>query len=268
MSNPLSTDSDDDLGDLFQEPSRPPSPLPSFAYYTSKSGRNELKIRLVGSHPLWAHHLWNAARRFAQYLEDNPEFCRDRVVLELGAGGALPGLIAATLDARKVVITDYPDPQLIRNIEINVENNIPYMTRDRVSVQGHIWGKPVEPLFESIRDSKPHEAGGGFDMIILSDLVFNHSQHDALLQTCSRALLSPSSNSDQTGSSKTPCLLVFFTHHRPHLVDEDMNFFQKAEQQGWKAEKVVEDRMKPMFPDDPGDEVVRATVHGWRLWRV
>ena len=26
--------------------------------------------------------------------------------------------------------------------------------------------------------------------------------------------------------------------------------------------------MGPMFEDDPGDEKVRGTVHGWKAWRV
>ena len=39
------------------------------------------------------------------------------------------------LTAFKVVITDYPDPELIENIKINVEKNIPQEMRSRVDVQ-------------------------------------------------------------------------------------------------------------------------------------
>ena len=41
-------------------------------------------------------------------------------MLELGAGAGLPSLVAAILGARKVVVTDYPDPDLIVNLEHNV----------------------------------------------------------------------------------------------------------------------------------------------------
>jgi nicotinamide N-methyltransferase len=40
-----------------QEPPRPPTPPPTFATYT-RNTFSDLKIRLVGSHPLWAHHLY------------------------------------------------------------------------------------------------------------------------------------------------------------------------------------------------------------------
>lgn len=84
----------------------------------------------------------------------------------------------------------------------------------------------------------------------MSDLVFNHSQvriwpigfgswhfirhqkHDALLKSCTLLL---------TNSTHCPpaVLLVFFTHHRPHLATRDLEFFEKAKV-GWITEKVVE----------------------------
>lgn len=35
----------------------------------------------------------------------------------------------------QVVLTDYPDDQLVENMKINVENNIPVDIRHRVGVQ-------------------------------------------------------------------------------------------------------------------------------------
>lgn len=44
---------------------------------------------------------WNAARSFARYLDQNAsELCEDKNILELGAGGGLPGLIAALSGAK------------------------------------------------------------------------------------------------------------------------------------------------------------------------
>lgn len=49
-----------------------------------------------------------------------------------------------------------------------------------MSVQGYIWGHNVAPLLEAI-DPEPVDPAmsstgtGGFDLIILSDLVFNHA---------------------------------------------------------------------------------------------
>lgn len=45
---------------------------------------------------------WNAARALAGFLQRSPELYLDRNVLELGAGGGLPGLLTAKCGARKV----------------------------------------------------------------------------------------------------------------------------------------------------------------------
>jgi Lysine methyltransferase len=37
---------------------------------------------------------WNASRAFASYLTSHPDLYRGRYVLELGAGGGLPGIVA------------------------------------------------------------------------------------------------------------------------------------------------------------------------------
>lgn len=45
---------------------------------------------------------WNAARSFANYLDTHPELYYNKHVLELGAGGGLPGIVAAKNGARSV----------------------------------------------------------------------------------------------------------------------------------------------------------------------
>ena len=105
--------------DSTKEPLRPPTPEPTTAVYDREQG-GQIKIRLVGSHPLWGHYLyahsnttadctnsiscsrWNASRAFASYLEANPSLTQNKCVLELGAGGGLPSIIAIHNEARKV----------------------------------------------------------------------------------------------------------------------------------------------------------------------
>ncbi|KAE9399484.1 hypothetical protein BT96DRAFT_965636 [Gymnopus androsaceus JB14] len=223
-----------------KEAPRPPSPEATFSTY--QGARKEFKIRLVGSHPLWGHHLWNSALSVASYLEEHLDIVQEKNVLELGAGGALPSLVALESGARKVVITDYPDPDLVQNIEYNAREIADESRKTRLLFRcGYIWGHSVKPLLTSLNTSPPDE-NTAFDLIILSDLIFNHSQHDALLKTCHLALKSSTLN------GKT----LFFT---------------KAKEQGWDCVEVVTQKFKPMFPDDPGEEQVRATVHGWILTR-
>ncbi|EIM81525.1 nicotinamide N-methyltransferase [Stereum hirsutum FP-91666 SS1] len=259
------------LDSIFPEPGRPPSPDPTTAVYKrtprDQPGFNAgtswqtISIRLVGNHPLWGHYLWNASRSFASYLDAHPELYRDRCVLELGAGGGLPSIVTALNGARKVVVTDYPDAALVDNLSFNVKQNVPEDMMQAVDVKGYIWGQTVALLRESITRSD-EASSTGFDLIIMSDLVFNHSQHDALLTTAESTLSNVSSDEHKA------TLLVFYTHHRPHLAHRDLEFFEKARQRGWICEEIVTEKYPPMFPEDSGEEEVRATVHGWALTRA
>ncbi|KAF8599196.1 hypothetical protein BDV93DRAFT_449743 [Ceratobasidium sp. AG-I] len=273
----------------FKEPPRPPTPPPTSTIYHRKSRGSKsratsewssIDIQLVGHHVLWAQHLWNAAIILADFLDENSSgLCKDKYILELGAGGALPSLVAALCGARKVVITDYPDAPLVENISRNVERNVSQEMRR--AIDGYVWGTNPRNLFESLEsdngrpltagdvdDPRAHQPGPhGFDVIILSDLIFNHSQHAALLDTCKGALRSGrlSQSLPHSVERTVPCVLVFFSHHRPQYAARDLGFFSLAKDRGWNCKKVVQTRMEAMFPNDPGDEEVRSTVHGWIL---
>ncbi|WVR07546.1 hypothetical protein IAU60_004588 [Kwoniella sp. DSM 27419] len=254
------------LDDLLPEPESPlPAPY-SFSTYeiprdidldvsAGDEKRNQLVLRLVGSHPLWGHHLWNTARVFATYLLRNPELIEGKRILELGAGAGLPSIASALAGASQTVITDYPDNDLVENMRFNADVNVPGNLRDNVDIVGHLWGHDVRHLMARTEDN-------GFDLLILSDLVFNHSQHDALIKSVNSTL------NDKPDS----CILVFFTHHRPHLADADNAFFprlaESGGERGWVYQKVVEEWAGAMFEDDPGDVQVRGTVHGWKAWRT
>ncbi|WVR00067.1 hypothetical protein IAU59_007209 [Kwoniella sp. CBS 9459] len=259
------------LDDLLPEPESPlPAPY-SFSTYEipddidlsvgeGEEKRNHLILRLVGSHPLWGHHLWNTALVFSTYLLRNPSLTQSRRILELGAGAGLPSIACTLAGAKQVVITDYPDTNLVENMRFNADINLSGNQRGAVDVVGHTWGHDVKHLMARTE-------GQGYDLLILSDLVFNHSQHDALIKTVNATL----------SDSPDACILVFFTHHRPHLADADNAFFPRLAQsnvtpdgkgRGWVYQKVVEEWAGAMFENDPGDETVRGTVHGWKAWRT
>ncbi|KAL7009350.1 Protein N-terminal and lysine N-methyltransferase efm7 [Cystobasidiomycetes sp. EMM_F5] len=248
-----SENDDDDfgLGDVFPEQIRPPSPPNDVSYYTRPDGAR-LAIRLVNKHPLWGHVLYPTSKCLATFLADNAkEYIEGKRVLELGAGGGLPSLISALEGSKKTIVTDFPDPDLIRNIKHNIETNIPLHLPSKIVAEGYTWGTKTDNLI-ALNNGQP------FDTILAADLVFNHSQHSALLKTCQLAL----------AGSTSPAVLLFYSHHRPttELIAKDRAFVALAEQEGWTAVKVLEDiNAGPAFPEDGGDLAIRSTVHGFRL---
>lgn len=130
--------------DLFEEPRdfRPPTPPPTEAQHVRKNG-DVVTMRLVGSHPLWGHYLWNAAPTLSMYLEEHDALVRDKYVLELGAAAGLPSIVAMKLGARAVVATDYPDPDLMQNLSFNLAR---YGSAKAV---GYIWGAEGKRVCEA-----------------------------------------------------------------------------------------------------------------------
>lgn len=239
-----------DVG-LFEEPEefQKKEEKPHYATYTRKritKSIEDINLRLVESSPLWGHLLWNAGIFTADYLDAHAEeLVRGKTVLELGAAAALPSLICGINDAKLVVSTDYPDLNLIQNIQYNVDH-CPGLTGN-VVVEGYIWGNDYTDITSKLDGSKK------FDLIILSDLVFNHTEHRKLLKTC-RDLL----------ASNGKCLVVF-SPHRPKLLKEDLGFFETAKEFGFKSEKIDLINVKPMFDEDEETVEIRSRVYSFFL---
>lgn len=82
-----------------------------------------------------------------------------------------------------------------------------------------------------------------FDVLILADLLFNHSEHAKLIKTVQMTL-------KKAAGSKA---YVFFTPYRPWLLEKDLAFFDLAREAGFVVEKTFEKVMeKVMFEEDPG----------------
>jgi EEF1A N-terminal glycine/lysine methyltransferase len=73
----------------------------------------------------------------------------NNLVCELGAGTGLPSIYAFVKGAGKVVVTDYPDDDILHSIQENVKKNIPpenvlfegHHLRERwCTVKGYDWG--------------------------------------------------------------------------------------------------------------------------------
>ncbi|KAK9476622.1 hypothetical protein V1514DRAFT_336354 [Lipomyces japonicus] len=263
----FASDEEDGGGDvdvqLFQEPEgyyKPEIP-PSFDSYDRipklvKQGEpSRITLRLVGKSPLWGHLLWNASKASANYLDRHgAELILNKNVLEVGAGAGLPSFISGINGASKVVITDYPEPELLENIQYNVDHALGDYGIGVFNVAGYVWGDDVTTITKPYLD----QAADGFDLIILSDVVFNHSEHDKLLKTCTNAL---------SRSNKQAKIFVVFTPHRPWLFDRDLQFFELAKSSyGFKVEKLFEEKWKPMFEEDEETKELRSMVFGYYLY--
>lgn len=249
------TESLGDIG-LFEEPEsfRPAPPEAHYASYTretiSKAAKYQtqnIDLRLIGASPLWGHLLWNAGKYTAMHLDKYPEIVRDKTVLELGAASSLPSLVSALVGARKVVCTDYPDTDLISNIEYNVQHLEPIEARNKIVVEGYIWGNSYEPLLSHIQDENH------FDLLILSDLVFNHTEHHKLLRTTKDLM-------KRDGKA-----LVVFSPHRPKLLQNDLEFFELAKTYQLQPKLIELVNWSPMFEEDEETAEIRSRVYAYYL---
>jgi nicotinamide N-methyltransferase len=255
------TMSDDEFGlegGLFEEPEGflPPPPPPHSASYERKLENvspKTIDLRLVGKSPLWGHLLWNAGIFTADYLDKHSnELVKGKSVLELGAAAGLPSLICSLNGASKVICTDYPDADLISNITHNFKTLEATNKLCPYQVKGYIWGNDYTELVENAVENQIPETEK-FDLIILSDLVFNHTEHQKLLETCRNLL------------KKTGKCLVVFSPHRPWLLEKDLEFFTTCDDHDFKAEKIDLVTWKPMFEEDEETVEIRARVYSFFL---
>ena len=77
--------------------------------------------------------------------------------------------------ADKVVISDYPSPEILANIKINIEKNIPSHLQAKVSAAGHEWGV----LKDDLAQTQAHS----FTRIIAADCLWMPWQHSNLVES-------------------------------------------------------------------------------------
>lgn len=164
----------------------------------SESSAESSTITLVtptteaGNWALHASSIWASSLFIADHLDDlhldehavaarNSGRHRLRL-LELGAGAGLPSIaIAKCFNDIEVVASDYPDPELIKTLQANVDTN---HVDARCRVVPYAWGSDPA-LFRqgAISENGEGSDNHAMDIIIAADTLWNPALHDSFLKT-------------------------------------------------------------------------------------
>lgn len=292
-------DSSDEEGGEDGESSARKAPKIAFDRYVRKDADHcaslaqprVLDLGLVDEHhSLWGHKLWNASLVLADMMDAGELDVRGKTTLELGAGAALPSLVAALNGAAKVVATDYAIPSdtvLVDNVRDNLmryqvggEKAVAWGSRAAgdgaeedakeggggwrgvpegvMHAEGHTWGYPCGDMLAHVGGEEADDLSGlpsaGFDVVFMADLVFNRSEHEKLLMTLARTLAADG------------VAYVTYSHHDPSKRDLDMNFFTLAAEPGergrpaFQVEQVRMWQMTDIFLEHDGLDDIRGQV--------
>jgi len=118
--------------------------------------------------PFWAK-LWPSSIALVNVLENNPDWIKDKQVLELGAGVGLPSLMLAGI-AKSIQVSDYADEA----VEL-LQKNIAHLNLMNVQALQLDWNH----LTISIQP----------DVLILSDVNYDPSQFDTLIQMITNKIM-------------------------------------------------------------------------------
>ena len=98
-----------------------------------------------------------------------------RVCSLRSAGTGLASIVSVLAGAEQTVISDYPAPELLTNIKVNVKRNIPAQLLERVSVESHEWG--------AVTDEFSSGHAQYFTRILSADCLWSSGQHHSLAKS-------------------------------------------------------------------------------------
>ncbi|OTB05252.1 hypothetical protein M426DRAFT_57193 [Hypoxylon sp. CI-4A] len=199
--------------------------------YTSPHLPRPLHIALAdprqeADRKLFSHYLWNASLLLAElveagtledlhlpqeYEEEEAQQTFDVAglrTLELGAGTALPSILAALLGAAEVLVTDYPSETLLETLRRNVAANArpehsPSGTLAPVRAEGHAWGELDTPF------AAEHRAR--FDRVFVCDCLWMPWQHANLHRSIAWFLKEDSDSNPDSRNARAWVIAGFHT---------------------------------------------------------
>eukprot|EP01041_Mallomonas_annulata_P010467 gene10466-21836_t len=168
--------------------------------------------------------VWNGANMMSWYMENkiNPVSLRGASVLELGAGVGFSSLVANSLGAKNVVITD-GNEDVLKLADENIKINVPSELQEQVYTSKLRWGTDDEEKFTNKQ----------WDYIIASDVTYRKDSWPVLMGTISRL-----------SGPKTTTLLSM----EPRNIGEIEGVLAEAENHGmqWREEKLPIDKNKEL----------------------
>jgi predicted nicotinamide N-methyase len=194
---------------------------------------------------LFAHQVWSGSKFLADFLANNPHYVEGKRTIEFGAGTVLPSLVALAHGTALSIITDYPDPAVLQCLRETIGCNwdVCLHPASRVAVVGHEWGTSTEGIWDAVCKLKN---GGAedvrFDVAFLSECLWLHRSHTALVQSMDRLL---------TAQGKA---ILTYAHHVPGKEKDDDGFFEVAASAGFKITHSSQRYMEYMW--DKEKEIV------------
>ncbi|KAI8878639.1 hypothetical protein K501DRAFT_195375 [Backusella circina FSU 941] len=162
------------------------------------NGSSCIKIREDAVQSI-ARHIWDCGLGMCDYLnqlvhQEKTDF-NHNVILELGSGTGLVGIYAAQLlSPKEVYLTDLEDA-----LEIMQQNaDLVQDKKCKIIVNELAWGPDADPLYDNV------------DLVLLTDVLYNQSSHDVLLDTLNW-LLKPATKALLAYKERNPDERVFFT---------------------------------------------------------
>ena len=126
--------------------------------------------------PVMGHAMWPAALALGKFLMEHKDLCVGARVIELGAGGAAPGLVARASGASFLLATD-GDESLVQLIAANCESN----SGGDWSAAGLDW-RDVAAL--------NREGSGSWDLVLASDVLYSAGELVPIARACNVLLRS------------------------------------------------------------------------------
>lgn len=195
---------------------------------------------------LFAHRVWSGSKLLAEFLVSRSAiYCADKRTIEFGAGTALPSLVAAAANSKFSVITDYPDESVLQCLRETVGYNWEVCQRPagKIAVVGHEWGTSIDGISEAVQRLDGADAARAvcpaFDVAFLSECLWMHRCHAALVQSLDRVL------HPDTGRA-----IVTYAHHVPGMEKADDAFFLLAKNAGWVVVERQEHDVEYMWDKD------------------